>query len=200
METAYIYTLSDPLTGFVRYVGKTFDLRQRLYDHTCNRFRDTHCGAWIRSLKKKNALPQMEVLESLTDCSQTEWQDAERFWISTLKFLGCDLTNLEFNCIGTGRLSNATKKKISNFRKTFRHTEETKRRIGLKSKARMTEEEKQRMRDKCLHFRHTEETKRRISELKRGLPKSPEFMERLRTAHRQWRIEMGHKLKTPKRT
>jgi hypothetical protein len=33
IQTVYIYTLADPRTEKVRYVGKTHDLRNRLWQH-----------------------------------------------------------------------------------------------------------------------------------------------------------------------
>lgn len=36
MNTKFIYTLSDPNTGLVRYVGKTNNIRKRLSSHLSN--------------------------------------------------------------------------------------------------------------------------------------------------------------------
>lgn len=48
MEITYIYTLSDPITGDIRYVGKTTNLKQRYKAH-CNpsNNKHTHKYNWV---------------------------------------------------------------------------------------------------------------------------------------------------------
>ncbi len=93
MGKGVIYTLSDPRTGFVRYVGKTVrPLGRRLSAH----LRDVkaqeyghHAACWIRSLLAVGVRPVIEPLED----SPEDIDEAERFYIAYLRFLGCDLTN-----------------------------------------------------------------------------------------------------------
>lgn len=113
-NTVFIYTLSDPKTGLVRYVGKTTNLKQRLFDHTCN-YKDptkrvNHRFCWINSLKKEGLMPVMEVLEETTI---ELWQEAETFWISSLKFLGLDLVNSNSGGVGGNGPSLEARRKIS---------------------------------------------------------------------------------------
>lgn len=85
-----IYSLSDPETGEIRYVGKTQnELYKRLSGHWKDRRKDykTH---WINSLRKRGLKPIMSVLEI---CTQDNWEEREKFWIKHLRELGHKLTN-----------------------------------------------------------------------------------------------------------
>ena len=81
-----IYTLADR-DGNVRYVGKTdlpiaVRLTRHMYDKSNN-----HKVHWIQSLGYTPTIDALEVVPSdLGD-------DAEIFWISQLRFLGCRLVN-----------------------------------------------------------------------------------------------------------
>lgn len=191
-ETAYIYTLSDPRNNEVRYVGKTFDLRQRFHDHTCNAKKFNKRLSWIKSLKNQGILPKMEILETFENASDEEWAEAERFWISTLKLYGCRLTNMDSGGMGGKRLPQETKNKISQSRKSFRHTPETRAKIAAACKARMTPEEKERLRIKCSKNRHTEETKAKISAMKLGKPRPPHVRAALLAGSLRWKAEHGY--------
>ncbi|RZK27760.1 MAG: GIY-YIG nuclease family protein [Hymenobacter sp.] len=91
MSTTYIYTLADPHTGEVRYVGKDNDLKLRLKAH-CNpaRKRQSHKKAWVQSLLKQGQKPRIEVLEQVP---MTEWPYWEEYWIRQLRAWGMRLTN-----------------------------------------------------------------------------------------------------------
>lgn len=88
----YIYTLTDPITFDIRYVGITARLKERYRQHICTTFKHlTHTKAWIKGLKMKNLLPIMEVIEVTTE-ENCEW--LEKYWISQFKCWGFNLTNL----------------------------------------------------------------------------------------------------------
>ena len=91
MSAVYIYTLSDPRDGKIRYVGKTKNLKQRRHNHLNNLHgKSTHKRNWISSLKKENVLPIMEIIDEV---DQSSWHFWEKFWISQLKTWGFNLVN-----------------------------------------------------------------------------------------------------------
>ncbi len=87
----FIYTLSDPITLKVRYVGKSNDPKKRLYDHlSCCYLTHTHKNNWIKSLLENNTKPILNIIDEV---SINEWQFWEKYWITKLKESGENLTN-----------------------------------------------------------------------------------------------------------
>jgi hypothetical protein len=111
--TAYIYTLAEPLTDEVRYVGKTTNPLKRLARHNRRDGRCRHCSNWIGELHRRGLKPKMEDLEVFPDSDDNDWQESEAFWISYLRFLGCRLTNLESGGRGGKSPCAETRAKIS---------------------------------------------------------------------------------------
>lgn len=105
---AFIYSLSDPRSGEIRYVGKTIDTQMRISAH-CSHKSSFRSSNWIKSLKKIGLRPQIETLE---ECDEIDWQEVERFWISYLRFLGARLTNLDGGGSGGKRVSEETREKM----------------------------------------------------------------------------------------
>lgn len=84
-----IYTLTDPRTGRVRYVGQALDVRERFRRHL--RIRDgSHRANWITLLASNGAQPILSVVQEV---SLEEKDDAERAWIAKLRAEGADLVN-----------------------------------------------------------------------------------------------------------
>ena len=52
MKTLYIYTLTDPIDGLVKYVGMTNNPKRRLSEHLIEKTL-TKKNNWIKSLIKK---------------------------------------------------------------------------------------------------------------------------------------------------
>ena len=90
-----IYALIDPVTSEARYVGKTNQiLRIRFTSHLRDR-RPSRKRNWVQSILSIGLEPKVEELEILPEgATEKEWQESERFWISYLRFIGADLTNL----------------------------------------------------------------------------------------------------------
>jgi hypothetical protein len=89
----YIYTLSCPKTGDVRYVGATqLDPRRRLNVHIYDAKKKNECACqnWINSLLVDGLSPKMDVIE-VTNASN--WAEREIFWIAYYKEIGGNLTN-----------------------------------------------------------------------------------------------------------
>jgi group I intron endonuclease len=106
----YIYSLSDPITNEIRYVGKSDNPNLRLIEHIKKcKYSTTHKNNWIKSLLNRNLKPIVEVLDviSIKDCGF--W---ENYWINTVKTWGFDLTNIANGGIG-GNLGPIVNAKIS---------------------------------------------------------------------------------------
>ena len=91
-ENTTIYALLDPRNNEVRYIGKTVQsLKERLRSHLKAIKRETnHRTNWLNNLVKCGVTPSIIELEVV---SSEEWEVAEIFWISYLKFLGASLVN-----------------------------------------------------------------------------------------------------------
>ena len=86
-----IYTLSCPINGDVRYIGKTNNPEQRLKNHL-NKARDynTHKRNWINKLRNQGFKPIFTIIDEVPI---DNWQYWEKFYILKFKQLGCDLVN-----------------------------------------------------------------------------------------------------------
>lgn len=88
----YIYTLRDPRTHQIRYIGRTVNPRQRFSVHSSpsSRRKMFHRAEWLRSLHRAGVKPQMEVVST---ANEQNWAYLERFHIALYRLLGCDLVN-----------------------------------------------------------------------------------------------------------
>lgn len=117
----FVYSLTDPRTNVVRYVGRSSSGFKRPISHWGRDLnKRDYCHAWVRSLVSGGLLPEIDVLEEFDKNLPKEelnrrLNDAEIFWIEYLRYIGSPLTNLR-----SGGLNGY-------------HSEETKRKIGLKS-------------------------------------------------------------------
>lgn len=90
MTTTFLYTLGDPRTGEVRYLGKSDNPFERLKNHWERRREKTHRGAWIRELERAGLRPAMELLDEVP---HMEWQFWEREYIRVFRAIGVSLVN-----------------------------------------------------------------------------------------------------------
>ncbi len=190
-DTAYIYTLEHPITGEIRYVGKTFDLRQRLYDHICTTKRNSKKIAWVKSLKAQGLKPKLEIIETLVNVEDWEWEQAEQFWIESLRFYGCRLTNMESGGRSGKRMSKESIAKRIAATKPRIMSEEERLNRSEKQKANFTPEVRARMLHYAKTNRHTDEAKKAISESKIGKPRSESERAALLEGSRQWKLSQG---------
>ncbi|HZM34757.1 MAG TPA: NUMOD3 domain-containing DNA-binding protein, partial [Burkholderiales bacterium] len=131
-RAVYIYGLADPISGQVRYVGKTVQSPTiRLSQHICHRSRNrTKCSSWIRHLQNKGLQPEMFILE---ESNESAWREAEQFWIASLRLAGCDLCNLTDGGLGPSgyRLSEERKHRIAFALRGCNRSDETRHKISL---------------------------------------------------------------------
>ncbi len=96
-----IYTLEDPITNQIRYVGITSStIKERLQNHIKNtkyRKRQTQSGKdrWILDLLSKNLLPIITEIEVVNDHYNYVEEVLEIYWIWQFKSWGFDLLNIQ---------------------------------------------------------------------------------------------------------
>lgn len=91
MNTVFIYTLCHPITGEIRYVGKTKNPQMRFHNH-CNKLHNekTHKRNWINKLRKKELKPVMDIIDEVPE---DEWKQWEIYWIEQFRAWGFRLLN-----------------------------------------------------------------------------------------------------------
>jgi group I intron endonuclease len=110
---SYIYSLIDPVTEEIRYIGKTINPSQRLCAHIRSGYKKgNHKECWIYGLLEKNLKPKMHIIE---ECLNDTWTEREKYYIRTTP----NLTNhTEGGDSPSGhKMSDATKKKMSECRR-----------------------------------------------------------------------------------
>lgn len=76
--------------GHLRYIGKTYNLKERLKNHLKEKGR-CHRISWLKSMKKKGIVPTiLSLVEGLTENQAFE---EEKFFIAYFRYIGADLTN-----------------------------------------------------------------------------------------------------------
>jgi hypothetical protein len=90
----FIYSLTDPITKNVRYVGQTGNPQRRYAGHLYNKRGLSKRVEWIESLKKIKLKPEMIILEELSEIHKTK--ERERRWIFHFAQQGCLLLQSEF--------------------------------------------------------------------------------------------------------
>lgn len=99
-NTCFIYSLADPRTGQIHYVGKANDPKIRIYGHVDRRriLKKTPKNAWLQELLGKGLEPVLDILET-TDAMF--WQEREQKWIAAMRAAGAPLTNITSGGEGT---------------------------------------------------------------------------------------------------
>jgi group I intron endonuclease len=110
-EPYKIYTLHDPDTLDVRYVGFTSkSLEERLRGHIYDsKFEQHHKARWVRSILAANKRPVILHVETATP---ENWKERERFWINHFRKTGCRLTNSSDGGDGILNASAETREKM----------------------------------------------------------------------------------------
>jgi len=117
----YIYTLTDPNTNMVRYVGKTNNLNNRLKSHICTAKKyNSHKNNWIKKLLIMNLKPIIDIIDIIDD--ESYWEPVEQYWISQFKTWGFNLVNVSDGGENPPILkshSEETKQKLSLIKKEY---------------------------------------------------------------------------------
>lgn len=96
---AFIYTLSDPDTGEVRYVGKTDNLRVRFSSHLReggNKIK----SEWVSSLLAAGKKPILKTVEVVFAEKLQSVIQVERKWVQYFKDKGARLVNVKLMKVG----------------------------------------------------------------------------------------------------
>jgi len=110
MKSVYIYGLLDPMSGRVRYIGKSTRPKERLQNHM-NEVSSCHRSHWLQSLKRQGVKPELRILEEVAP--DAKWQEREKYWIAMGKNLGWPLTNNTSGGDGVEGLPEETRKRMS---------------------------------------------------------------------------------------
>lgn len=108
----FFYTLSDPLSGDVKYIGKTWtSLSERLSGHisgskkVIERYEDgiskrkpSKLYSWIEDMRRDGKRPEIKFL---SEGDREEWQFFEIYWIEQFKSWGFDLVNSSKGGLGS---------------------------------------------------------------------------------------------------
>lgn len=165
----YIYGLIDPLTGQLKYIGKTKrSLKRRLTEHICvtNLISKTYKNHWIKQLLEKQHKPEIVELEKLSP--NDDWIEAEQFWIAYMRFIGYKLTNLTDGGDGLCGATRETRYKCGSSRRGKKYT-------------------------------FTEDHKQKIAEANRERAKNTEWLENARKNLDKVRNKNGHSWKQESR-
>lgn len=186
MRRWYIYSLIDPRTSAVRYVGWAFDVAKRVRDHISKaRKQHSHKASWLVQLENDGLQPLYQVLESGTN----EWAEAERRWIAYFREQGASLTNLTdggegiigyvFSAETRRRMGDAKRgRKLTpeHIEKVVRHLRGRKRPPSVMAKVAATRTAR--------GYRHSEETKEKIRQATIGRKRSEEANAKIIAAQR----------------
>jgi len=92
MKTGIIYGLYHPITGEIRYIGKTIRPDKRLNEHIqkANKGPKYPVYNWIRKLFKEGLKPELEIIET---SNEDQLAELEVFYITKAKEFGWRLLN-----------------------------------------------------------------------------------------------------------
>lgn len=86
----FIYTLSDPQTGYVRYVGVTNSPGRRLEQHFSGSDGNLRKSCWVAELSQQWMVPLFEIVDSV---EESEWAFWEQFYVGLFRSWGFELFN-----------------------------------------------------------------------------------------------------------
>lgn len=133
-----IYSLIDPYTKEVRYIGVTKrTLKERLLGHMrhVRAGSNYHVHNWIRKIKRKPIIQLIEIIPE-----GRSWKRCEQKWIKFYRSKGCNLTNMtkggegifgfKYSSLGIKR-SKETKMKISKALMGRKLSKKTRRKMSI---------------------------------------------------------------------
>lgn len=187
-----IYTLSDPRTNLIRYVGVTFRGKRRFNEHMSRAVcgGKTHRDYWIRSLIAVELRPLYQVIQKGRGSG---WQDAERFWIAKYRE-SFDLVNLTDGGDGNPGYvpTPELRKKWSEMRRGVPYAPD---RVPAMLGKNHTPEARAKIAAAGTGRKHSEAAKKKVSMARKGKPLPEEQKRKLSAAHLGKKLTKGHKRK-----
>lgn len=187
-----IYTLSDPRSMAVRYVGVTFRQKQRYNEHISRAITGgkTHRDCWIRSLIAAGIRPLYQTIQSGIG---EGWQDAERHWIAFYRSR-FDLTNLTDGGDGTPGIipSPELREKWSKMRAGTKYAPG---RVSAMKGKKHTPEAVEKIRKAGSGRKHSAQSKAKLSAIHTGKTLSEDHRQKLSVAHSGKTLSENHKQK-----
>lgn len=84
MRNHYVYGLIDPITGKLRYIGCTQNIKRRYKVHIDNKIKgNPHKKNWINKLVKNNKVPKLIIMDTIN--TKKEMFEREIWWIRYFK-------------------------------------------------------------------------------------------------------------------
>lgn len=87
----FVYTLIDPRTGVVAYIGITDNPNRRFQAHLDDTKTNGEKRAWIEQLQSEHLEPRMEIIEIVE--TREEALEREKYWIQCYSQRGVTLVN-----------------------------------------------------------------------------------------------------------
>ena len=91
----FVYTLIDPRTGVVAYIGITDNPNRRFQAHLDDTKTNGEKRAWIEQLQSEHLEPRMEIIEIVE--TREEVLEREKYWIQHYTSLGIAITNMVYS-------------------------------------------------------------------------------------------------------
>lgn len=182
-KLVWIYVLICPITGQIRYVGKTIDVEKRFKRHIIQRKTQTHKANWIKSLYTKGLRPSLKILHVTEKKEGDYW---ERYYIKKFRDEKLPLTNLTDGGGGGDTYTNNPQKEellerlqklnigrpspFKGQRLSKKHKREIKRGLALlKQKGyKHSTERNEKIKKALTGIKRSEETKRKLSQVRKG--------------------------------
>jgi len=191
-RTWEVYTLSDPRTNQVRYVGVTFRGRKRFNEHMSRAATGgrTHRDCWIRSLLRLDLRPTYQIVEI---GQGSDWPEVERRWIAHYRQFA-KLVNLTDGGEGTPgyAMTEEAKERLSLQRKGVPYPPG---RIPAMKGKRHTTEARAKIAAAGTGRKQTESARQKLSIARKGKPLSHEHKARLGALHKGTKLTEEHKRK-----
>lgn len=200
----FVYGLTDPRTGEVRYIGRTVKSpywRMRAHVNRALAGEFGHKAAWIRVLDVGGFRPGLIIIEQ--DLLMSEVDERERWWVQAGREWGWSLTNATRGGEGSLRWSSDSRLNLSHalqgrviteeHREKLRlastgkrHSPEVIAKIVAKNRGRkLSPEHKQAFSQYWVGKHHSEEHRHKVSEAKKGVKPSEETRRKLSEAAKQ---------------